>query len=60
MKKNKSFLKNVFNILLYNSKTQINFKKDIFYEKVFDVDANENDFIEISFKIELEYRDTDD
>ena len=52
----KSYLKNVFNILLYNSKTQINFKKDIFYEKIFDVNANENDFIEISFKIDLEYK----
>ena len=62
MKKNKptQYLKNVYNILLYNSKTQINFKKDIFYEKVFDVDADINDFIEIFFKIELEYQDTDD
>ena len=59
LKKNnsKSYLKNVFNILLYNSKTQINFKKDIFYEKVFDIDTNKNNFIEISFKIDLEYRD---
>ena len=56
----KSYLKNVCNILLYNSKTQINFKKDIFYEKVFDVNSSINDFIEISFKIELEYQDTDD
>ena len=56
----KSYLKNVYNILLYNSKTQINFKKDIFYEKIFDIDANKNNFIEINFKIELEYQDTDD
>ena len=52
----KSYLKNVYNILLYNSKTQISFKKDnIFYEKIFDVKASINDFIEISFKIDLEY-----
>ena len=60
MKKNKStqYLKNVYNILLYNSKTQISFKKDdVFYEKVFELNANKNNFIEISFKIDLEYRD---
>ena len=58
LKKNKSYLKNVYNILLYNSKTQISFKKDnIFYEKIFDADVNKNDFIEISFKIDLEYND---
>ena len=59
LKKNKptQYLKNVYNILLYNSKTQISFKKDIFYEKIFDVNANKNDFIEISFKIDLQYED---
>ena len=58
LKNNKStqYLKNVYNISLYDSKTQINFRKDIFYEKVFDVNASINDFIEISFKIDLEYR----
>ena len=62
LKNNKStqYLKNVYNILLYNSKTQISFKKDIFYEKIFDINASKNDFIEMKFKIELEYRDTDD
>ena len=62
LKKNKTtqYLKNVYNILFYNSKEQINFKDEIFYEKVFDINASLNDFIEISFKIELEYRDTDD
>ena len=29
----------------------------MFYEKVFDINANKNDFIEISFKIDLEYQD---
>ena len=57
----KTYLKNVYNILLYDQKTQIDFRKDIFYEKVFDdVNANKNDFVEIAFKIELEYQDTDD
>ena len=56
----KTYLKNVYNILLYDQKTQIDFRKDIFYKKVFDVDANKNDFVEIAFKIELEYQDTDD
>ena len=56
----KSYLKNVYNILFYDKKTQVSFKDDIFYEKLFDIDANINDFIEMSFKIELEYRDTDD
>ena len=61
LKKNKptQYLKNVYNILFYNKKTQIDFR-NIFYEKVFDVDANKNDFIEMNFKIGLEYRDTDD
>ena len=63
LKNNKStqYLKNIYNILIYDSKTQISFKEeDIFYEKVFDVNANQNDFVEIFFKIQLEYRDTDD
>ena len=62
LKNNKStqYLKNVYNILFYNSKTRFNFKKDIFYEKIFDIIASINDFIEMSFKIELEYQDTDD
>ena len=56
----KSYLKNVDNIIFYNEKTQIDFRKDIFYEKIFDINAGINDFIEINFKIELEYRDIDD
>ena len=61
IKNNKSnqYLKNIFNILIYESKTQIDFRKDIFYEKIFDINANQNDFIEISFKIQLEYNNTD-
>ena len=56
----KAYLKNLYNILLYDQKNQIDFRKDIFYEKVFDVDADLNDFVEIAFKIELKYQDTDD
>ena len=58
LKNNKStqYLKNVYNILFYNNNEQISFKDEIFYEKVFDVEANINDFVEIKFKIELEYR----
>ena len=58
LKKNKStqYLKNVYNILFYDKKAQINFK-GIFHEKVFDVNANKNDFIEMKFKIDLQYED---
>ena len=50
----KSYLKNVYNILFYDKKTQIDFR-NYFFEKVFDVNSSINDFIEISFKISLEY-----
>ena len=50
----KSYLKNVYNVLFYNEKTQINFK-GIFYEKIFTVNAKQNDFIEINLKMLLEY-----
>ena len=62
IKKNnsKSYLKNVYNILFYNNNEQISFKDEIFYEKEFDVNASINDFIEIKFKIALEYRNIND
>ena len=50
----KSYLKNVYNILFYDKKTQVSFR-NYFFEKVFDVNANINDFIEMSFKISLQY-----
>ena len=58
LKKNKStqHLKSVYNILFYESKTQINFRRT-FYEKVFDVNSSINDFIEMNFKIDLQYED---
>ena len=60
LKNNNSYLKNVYNILFYNNNEQISFKDEIFYEKVLDVDAAINDFIEIKFKIALEYRHIND
>ena len=56
----KSYLKNVYNILFYNNNEQISFKDEIFYEKIFELNANKNDFLEMSFKIELEYRNIND
>ena len=58
LKKNKStqYLKNVYNILFYDKKTQINFK-GIFFEKIFELNANKNDFIEMKFKIDLQFED---
>ena len=50
----KSYLKNVYNILFYDSKKQISFKNH-FFERVFDINSNINDFIEMTFKISLEY-----
>ena len=52
----KTYLKNVYNILFYNKKTQINFR-GMFFQKVFDVNAKQNDFIEMNFKIDLQYND---
>ena len=50
------YLKNVYNILFYNKKTQIDFR-NLFYEKVFDVNASINNYIEMNFKINLQYED---
>ena len=52
----KSYLKNVYRILFYDKKTQIDFR-NLFCEKVFDVNADKNDFIEMNFKINLQYED---
>ena len=51
------YLKNIYNILFYDEKTQIDFGGNNFYEKVFDIDSSKNDFIEIKFKIDLQYDD---
>ena len=39
-----------------NKKTQIDFR-NLFYAKVFDVNSSINDFIEMNFKIDLQYED---
>ena len=52
----KSYLKNIYNILFYNNKTQISFR-NLFFEKVFDVNSKQNDFLEMYFKIDLQYED---
>ena len=41
---------------MFYNKIQIDFK-NLFYKKVFDVNANKNDFIEMNFKIDLQYKD---
>ena len=48
------YLKNVYNILFYDKKTQVSFRNH-FFKRVFDVNAVINDFIEMSFKISLQY-----
>ena len=50
----KSYLKNIYNVLFYNEKTQINFK-GIFYEKIFAVNAKQNDFLKLNLRMLLEY-----
>ena len=52
----KSYIKNIYNILFYDKKTQISFR-NLFFEKVFDINSNKNDFIEMKFKIDLQYDD---
>ena len=54
LNQNKSYLKNIYNIIFYDSKTQIDFR-NLFYEKVFAIDDKQNDFIEINLKMLLEY-----
>ena len=50
----KSYLKNIYNVLFYDEKTQIDFKK-IFYEKIFTVDAKKDDFLKFNLKMLLDY-----
>ena len=52
----KPYLRNIYNILFYDLKTQIDFR-NASYEKVFEVDTNKNDFVEMNFKIDLQYED---
>ena len=50
----KSYLKDIYNIIFYDSKTQIDFR-NLFYEKIFEVNAKQNDFIEFNSNMLLEY-----
>ena len=50
------YLKNIYNILFYDKKTQIDFRNN-FYEKIFNVNSKQNDFIEMYFKIDLQNED---
>ena len=52
----KSYLKNIYNVSFYDKKTQIDFR-NLFYEKVFDINSKQNDFIEMYFNIDLQYED---
>ena len=52
--KSKSYLKNIYNIIFYDEKTRVDFK-NLFYEKIFNINASVNDFIEINLKMLLEY-----
>ena len=52
--KSKSYLKNIYNILFYDEKTKVDFSNS-FYEKIFNINASVNDFIEINLKMLLEY-----
>ena len=54
--KSKSYLKNIYNIIFYDEKTKVDFSNS-FYEKIFNINASVNDFIEIKFKIDLQYDD---
>ena len=55
----KSFLRNIYNISFYNEKTKVDLS-EIFYEKIFAIDAKQNDFIEINLKMLLEYENTNE
>ena len=56
LNQNKTYLKNLENILFYDKKTQVDFR-NLFFEKIFEVNAKQNDFIEINFKMLLECKD---
>ena len=50
----RTHLKNLYNVLFYDKKTQIDID-NLFYKKVFNVDAKEKNFIKFDFKMLLEY-----
>ena len=50
----KNYFKNIYNILIHDEKTQVDFR-EISFEKIFEVNAKQNDFIEIDLNMLLEY-----
>ena len=56
LNQDKTYLKNLENILFYDKNTQVDFK-GMFFEKIFKVNAKQNDFIKLNLKILLEYED---
>ena len=50
----KNHLRNLYNILFYNKSTQIDFD-NLFFAKIFEINAIKNNFIEIDFRILLYY-----
>ena len=54
-----SYLKNIYNILFYDFKTQVDFR-NLFYEKIFEDNAKENNFIKKNFKMLLKYENIND
>ena len=56
LNQNKTYLKNLENILFYDKNTQVDFK-GTFFEKIFKVTAKQINFIELNLKILLEYED---
>ena len=52
--KSKSYLKDIYNIIFYDEKTKVDFSNS-FYEKIFNINASVNDFIEINLKMLLQY-----
>ena len=56
LNQNKTYFKNLENILFYDKKTQVDFR-NLFFEKIFKVNTKQNDFIELNLKMLLEYED---
>ena len=52
-------LKNIYNILFYNEKTEIPINK-LFFNKTFELNAKKDDFIEVNLRTLLDYENIDD
>ena len=56
--KNNIKLKNIYNILFYNEREQIDFKNN-FFNKTYEINIKKDDFIEIDLRMLLEYENID-